>query len=82
MRRLRYEYGAGPLHLFGVLAMTLVAGYAAYRIADVSSAAGYEPSGYLTRWLLITAAMFAVSAVAYAYSARRFRGPPTPAPER
>ncbi len=159
MRRLRYEYGAGPLHLLGVLAMTLVVSYAAFRIADVSQprdvlvwfggaivahdfilfplyaalgllayrvgrardgaaqapwlnhlrvpavlsgflllvwfplivglgresfarAAGYEPSGYLTRWLLITAAMFAVSAVVYANSARRFRAPPTPAPER
>ena len=73
MRRLRYEYGAGPLHLFGVLAMTLVAGYVAYRIADVSQ------SRDVLVWF---AAMFAISAVAYAYSARRFRGPPTPAPER
>ncbi len=161
MRRLRYEYGAGPLHLLGVLAMMLVVVYAALRIADVSQprdvlvwfggaivahdlvlfplyatlalivyrvgralrragaaqvawlnhvrvpavlsgllllvwlpliaglgresfvrAAGYEPDGYLTRWLLVTAAMFAASAVVYAYSVRRFRAPPTPAPKR
>jgi len=53
--------------------MTLVAGYAAYRIADVSQ------SRDVLVWF---AAMFAIPAVAYAYSARRFRGPPTPAPER
>jgi len=53
--------------------MTLVAGYAAYRIADVSQ------SRDVLVWFV---AMFAISAVAYAYSARRFRGPPTPAPER
>jgi hypothetical protein len=35
---------------------------------------GFSPPDYLARWLLATAAMFAVSAVAYAWSLRRARG--------
>jgi hypothetical protein len=37
------------------------------------SATGHHPSGYLRNWLLITSALFAVSAVTYAARVRRAR---------
>jgi hypothetical protein len=41
---------------------------------EFETTTGIVPPDYLTRWLLATAAMFVVSAVAYALSLRRARG--------
>jgi len=40
---------------------------------DFEATTGFTPPDYLARWLLATAAMFVVSAVAYALSLRRAR---------
>ena len=39
--------------------------------ASFARVAGVEPSGYLERWLLVTAALFAASAVLYVVRGRR-----------
>lgn len=44
MKRFRYEYGAGPLHLVGSIATFAVAGYVALRVVDGSVGA---PIGFL-----------------------------------
>ena len=42
---------------------------------DFEATSGIAPPDYLARWLLATAAMFVISAVAYALSLRRSRDP-------
>ena len=42
---------------------------------DFEATTGFTPPDYLARWLLATAAMFVISAVAYALSLRRSRDP-------
>ena len=41
---------------------------------DYEATTGFTPPDYLARWLLATAAMFVISALAYALSLRRKRG--------
>jgi hypothetical protein len=41
---------------------------------DFEATTGFRPPDYLARWLLATAAMFVISAFAYALSLRRGRG--------
>jgi len=48
------------------LPLILKLGSATYR-----AAAGVEPSGYFTRWLLVTAILFGISAIAYVVRLRR-----------
>jgi Na+/melibiose symporter-like transporter len=60
-----------PLLLSGVLLLLFFPSVLARNEQSFARVAGVEPAGYLERWLLVTAALFAASALLYAVRATR-----------
>lgn len=60
-----------PLALSGLLLLVFMPSI--FRLSDSSytAATGQQPDQYLANWLLVTAALFVLSAVAYAAQLRR-----------
>jgi hypothetical protein len=62
-----------PAALGGLLLLVYFPLIAGKSDANLRRASGIEPTGYLERWLLLVAALFALSAVAYAVRVHRRR---------
>jgi hypothetical protein len=67
----RVNYVRIPAALSGVLLLLFFPPILGRNEDSFARIAGVEPSGYLERWLLVTAALFAASAVLYVVSSRR-----------
>jgi hypothetical protein len=60
-----------PAALSGLLLLLFFPAILGRNEDSFARVAGVEPSGYLERWLLVTAGLFAASAVLYVVSSRR-----------
>ena len=60
-----------PLALSGLLLLLFFPAICGRNESSFARVAGVEPSGYLERWLLATAVLFAASAVLYAVRGKR-----------
>ena len=69
-----------PAAISGVMLLTLFPLILGKNEASFMRTAGEAPPDYLSRWLLITAIVFGVSALAYAVRLRRGAGGAPPAP--
>lgn len=69
--RKNVNYVRVPLALSALLFLMFFPAICGRNEASFERVAGVAPSGYLERWLLLTAALFAIAAVLYAARGRR-----------
>lgn len=71
--RAAVNYVRVPLALSGLLLLLFAPAILGRNEGSFANVAGVAPSGYLQRWLLVSAALFAASAVLYAVAGRKNR---------